>query len=124
MQAITDSYLRCGRPARKHQPAHVVGGHHVSRLKLFAKKDLLVTLNLLDHVACVDDDHVVQELRDCHFDKAKNHWTILVKWMGLGEMEATWEPVANLVKNVLDLVRNIVLDYKVNVLEMARQVFL
>ncbi len=56
--------------------------HHVSRMKLFAAKDLLVTQDLLDHVAYVEGGHIVEELRDCRFDKAQKHWTILVKWMG------------------------------------------
>jgi hypothetical protein len=97
--------------------------HYVSRLKLFATKDLLVTQDLLDHVADVEGGHIVEELLDCRFGKAQKHWTILVKWMGLSETETTWEPVANLVEDVPVLVRNFVLARRTeaNVREMARQ---
>jgi hypothetical protein len=47
--------------------------HHVSRLKQFAAKDLLVTQDLLDHVAYVEGGHIVEELRNCRFDKAQKH---------------------------------------------------
>ncbi len=97
--------------------------HHVSRLKLFAAKDLLVTQDLLDHVAYVEGGHIVEELRDCRFDKVQKHWTILVKWMGLSEAETTWEPVMNLIEDVPSLVRAFILarGEEANVREMARQ---
>jgi hypothetical protein len=97
--------------------------HHVSRMKLFAAKDLLVTQDLLDHVAYVEGGQIVEELHDCRFDKAQKHWTILVKWMGLSEAETTWEPVTNLVDDVPVLVHNFVIarGNEANVCEMARQ---
>jgi hypothetical protein len=97
--------------------------HHVSRLKLFAAKDLLVTQDLLDHLAYVEGGHIVEELRDCRFDKAHKQWTILVKWMGLSEVETTWEPVATLLEDVPVLVRIFVLarGTEANVREMARK---
>jgi hypothetical protein len=53
--------------------------HHVSRMKRFADKDLLVTQDLLDHVVYVEGGHIVKELRDCRFDKAQKIWTVLAK---------------------------------------------
>jgi hypothetical protein len=63
----------------------------------------------------------VEELRDCRFDKAQKHWTILVKWMGLIEAETTWEPVTNLVEDVPVLVHNFVIarGNEANVREMG-----
>jgi hypothetical protein len=97
--------------------------HHASRTKLFAAKDLLVTQDLLDHFAYVKGGHIVEELRDCRFDKALKLWTVLVEWMGLSEAETTWEPVTNLVEDVPVLARNFVLEHgnEANVREMARQ---
>ena len=54
--------------------------HHVSRLKLFAAKDLLVTQDLLDHVAYVEGGHIVEELRDCRFDKTHKQPSWLNGW--------------------------------------------
>jgi hypothetical protein len=64
----------------------------------------LVTRDLLDHVAYVQGGHIVEELRDCRFNKAQKHWTILVKWMGSSEADTMWEPVTNLVEDVPVLV--------------------
>jgi hypothetical protein len=82
-----------------------------------------VTQDLLDHVAYVEGGHIVEELRDCRFDKTQKHWTILVKWMGLSEAETTWEPVTNLVEDVPVLVHNFVIarGNEANMREMARQ---
>jgi hypothetical protein len=52
----------------------------------------LVTQDLLDHIAYVEGGHIVEELRDCRFDKAQKLWTVLAKWIGLGEAETTWNP--------------------------------
>jgi hypothetical protein len=95
----------------------------MSRLKRFAAKDLLAAQDLLDHVAYVEGGHIVEELRDCRFDKAQKHWTILVKWIGLSEAETTWEPVTNLVEDLQVLVHNFVIarGNEAKVREMARR---
>ena len=101
-----------------------VSTHHISRLKLFAASDLMVTQDLLDHIAYVEGGHIVEELRDCKFNKPLKVWTILVKWMGLGEIENTWEPLPNLLEDVPHLVRAFVRDHmgkSKNALDMARQ---
>jgi hypothetical protein len=97
--------------------------HHVSRLKLFATKNLLATQDFLDHVAYFEGGYIVEELHDCRFDKAQKHWIILVKRMGLSEAETTWEPVTNLVEDVPVLERTFVLarGKEANEREMARQ---
>jgi hypothetical protein len=118
VQAITDWIFVVGDLQDGKQSTH-----HVSRIRLFAAKDLLVTQDLMDHVAYVKGGHIVKELRDCRFDKAHKHWTVLVKRMGLREAETTCEPVANLVEDVPVLVRNFVLarGNEANVREMAHQ---
>ncbi|KAH9106104.1 hypothetical protein LEN26_001487 [Aphanomyces euteiches] len=79
--------------------------HHASRLKHYAVKEAGVTQNLLDHVAYVEGGHIVEELRECKFDKALKRWVILVKWRGLEEIENTWEPVDNLLEDVSSAVK-------------------
>ena len=59
----------------------------------------------------MEGGHIVEELRDCKFDKSLKVWTILVKWMGLNEVENTWEPLSNLLEDVPLLVRAFVLLY-------------
>ena len=98
--------------------------HHISRLKYFSACDLQVTQALLDHVAYVEGGHIVEELRDCKFDKTISAWVILVKWRGLPELENSWEPLANLQADVPVMVRNFVRDRtskSKNVQTMARQ---
>ncbi len=43
--------------------------HHVSRLKLFA--GVGVTQPLLDHIAYVQGGHLVEELLDCRYSRAR-----------------------------------------------------
>ena len=84
----------------------------------------MVTQDLLDHIAYVEGGHIVEELRDCKFNKTLKVWTILVKWMGLGQIENTWEPLPNFLEDVPHLVRAFVRDHmgkSKNVLDMARQ---
>ena len=84
----------------------------------------MVTQDLLDYIAYVGGGHIVEELRYCKFNKSLKVWTILVKWMGLGEVENTWEPLPNLLEDVPILVRNYVRDHigtSKNVQDMARQ---
>ncbi|CAK4729559.1 unnamed protein product [Aphanomyces euteiches] len=79
--------------------------HHASQLKHYAVKEAGVTQNLLDHIAYVEGGHIVEELRECKFDKALKRWVILVKWRGLEEIENTWEPVDNLLEVVSSAVK-------------------
>lgn len=102
----------------------VLSEHHISRLKFYAASDLNVTQALMDHIAYVEGGHIVEELRDCKFDKMSKAWTILVKWRGLAELENSWEPLTNLVEDVPVMVRTYVRDHigkSKNVQAMARQ---
>ena len=53
--------------------------HHASRLKHYAAVAAGVTQDLLDHVAYVEGGHLVEELRDCRFNRATKQWDIQVK---------------------------------------------
>jgi len=79
--------------------------HHASRLKHYAAAAAGVTQDLLDHVAYVEGGHLVEELRDCRFNRATKQWDIQVKWMGLDELETSWEPAAVIAEDVPALVQ-------------------
>ncbi|KAF0737767.1 hypothetical protein Ae201684P_004544 [Aphanomyces euteiches] len=82
--------------------------HHASRLKKFAAKDLNVSQALLDHIAYVEVGYLVEDLRDCKFDRVDKTWKILVKWFGLAECENSWEPASILLEDVPRLVHQFV----------------
>ena len=82
--------------------------HHISRLKLFATADLLVTQDLLDHVAYVEGGHIVEALIDCKYNRQAKEWNILVKWMGIDEIENTWEPLSTLLEDVPAIVHKMI----------------
>ena len=79
--------------------------HHASRLKLFGAADMNVTQSLLDHVAYVEGGHLVEALQACRFDKSAKEWVLKVKWMGLDDLESTWEPAVGLYEDVPTIVR-------------------
>ena len=64
-----------------------------------------VTQDLLDHVAYVEGGHLVEELRDCRFNRTTKRWDILVKWIGLDELETSWEPASDIAEDVPALVQ-------------------
>ena len=79
--------------------------HHASRMKHYAAAAADVTQDLLDHVAYVEGGHLVEELRDCRFNRTTKRWDILVKWMGLDELETSWEPASDIAEDVPALVQ-------------------
>jgi hypothetical protein len=82
--------------------------HHVSRLKLFAGADMGVTQPLLDHIAYVEGGHLVEELLDYRYSRARKTWEIEVKWLGLQEIDNSWEPCDALLQDVPVLVREFI----------------
>ncbi|RHY19899.1 hypothetical protein DYB32_010149 [Aphanomyces invadans] len=71
---------------------------------MFATADLEVTQDLLEHIAYVEGGHIVEALLDCKFDRTRKDWIILTKWMGLDELENSWEPLCQLFEDVPQLV--------------------
>ena len=74
-------------------------------MKHYAAAAAGVTQDLLDHVAYVEGGPLVEELRDCRFNRATKQWDIQVKWMGLDELATSWEPVAVIAEDVSALVQ-------------------
>ena len=87
---------------------------HASRLKMFAASDLMVTQNLIDHISYVEGGYLVEALVDCKFDRATKQWFVLVKWVGIDELENSWEPLIVMLEDVPKLVHKFLKDNSVS----------
>ncbi|ETV67421.1 hypothetical protein H257_16396 [Aphanomyces astaci] len=73
---------------------------HSNRLKFYADDPLDVTEELLRHIAHNADSHVVDQFLDCRYNDRLAVFEVCVRWRGLQEIEASWEPAANLLENI------------------------
>ncbi|ETV98988.1 hypothetical protein H310_08461 [Aphanomyces invadans] len=68
---------------------------HSSRLKFYADDSLEVSEELLRHVAHNADGHVVDEFLDCRYNDRLPAYELLASWLGLQDIENSWEPASN-----------------------------
>jgi hypothetical protein len=73
---------------------------HASHLKFYADKDLEVSADLLAHVAHNDQGNEVEAFGDALWNEVKQVYEIAVKWRGLDDAEASWEPAQNLFEDL------------------------
>ncbi|RHY30475.1 hypothetical protein DYB32_004299 [Aphanomyces invadans] len=77
--------------------------HHASRLKFFRDADLDVTINLMDYAAFSEESFYVEALLAARCNKGRHE--VLVKWKGLEEEEASWEPAFELYEDIAVVMR-------------------
>ncbi|ETV76454.1 hypothetical protein H257_09473 [Aphanomyces astaci] len=78
--------------------------HHASRLKFFSGAALNVTDDLVDYAAFGDEGYFVQELLGAR-RSADGQFEVRVKWKGLDEEEAPWEPALQLYEDIAVVLR-------------------
>ncbi|GMF32060.1 unnamed protein product [Phytophthora fragariaefolia] len=71
---------------------------HASRMKLYAEAGREVTEDLVQHIIHGEGGHLVERFIECRFGPELRAWEIKVKWFGLDELEASWEPVRIMLK--------------------------
>lgn len=79
---------------------YVTSTHHVSRLRFYAESAREVTEDLLQHALNAQGGHCVEEFRGIRHNSTANQWQVEVKWLGLDELENTWESYASLQTDV------------------------
>jgi hypothetical protein len=88
---------------------HIVNGEcleaHVTRLKFYHDRSLLVTEELTQY-ASSNIRFIVHELLDVRFEN--DQWQVWVSWAGFSADENTWEPVQQLLEDVPSLVQEFV----------------
>jgi hypothetical protein len=72
--------------------------HHACRLRVYAEADRELAEDLLDYVTHGDGGFHVEALLDLR--ESDGRFEALVKWLGLEEAEASWEPVAALYEDI------------------------
>ncbi|RHY21977.1 hypothetical protein DYB32_009656, partial [Aphanomyces invadans] len=72
--------------------------HHSSRLKLFSVESLDVDEDLRAQIAFGDDGFYVEALQDLRMYDGT--WQVLVKWLGLDELESSWEPALSIYEDI------------------------
>ncbi|GMF50263.1 unnamed protein product [Phytophthora fragariaefolia] len=90
-------------------PFHVAT-HHASRLRLYAEADREVTEDLVAQAMHGDGGHLVAKVLECRLGQESHVWEILVEWIGLDPLEASWEPAAIMYEDVPQLVETFVKD--------------
>ena len=94
------------KEARSHSflIEHLISGReydvHPSRLKYYADSEFNETAELLELVSRQGMVLGVEGLRGHRFNSELNRWEILVSWMGLQEIEDSWEPLTILLQDV------------------------
>ncbi|RLO02131.1 hypothetical protein DYB28_003152 [Aphanomyces astaci] len=78
--------------------------HHASRLKFFSDAALDVTDDLVDYAAFGDEGFFVEELLGAR-RSADGKFEVRVKWKGLDEEEAFWEPALQLYEDIAVVLR-------------------
>ncbi|GMF18554.1 unnamed protein product [Phytophthora fragariaefolia] len=75
---------------------HAKSTHHVSRLRFYAEATREVTEGLLQYALHSQGGHCVQAFRGIRLNAAQQQWEVHMKWLGMDELENTWESYASL----------------------------
>ncbi|KAE9199049.1 hypothetical protein PF004_g19375, partial [Phytophthora fragariae] len=62
------------------------------RLQLYRDAARGLDEDLQEQAIYGEGGHLVEALRDCRLSPDTHLWEILVKWIGLDDIEASWEP--------------------------------
>ncbi|ETV82011.1 hypothetical protein H257_05537 [Aphanomyces astaci] len=77
--------------------------HHACRLHLYCEGGREVNDDLKTQIAFGDEGFYVEDLRDLRLRDGV--WEVLIKWLGLDDLESSWEPVLSIYEDVPVLFR-------------------
>lgn len=89
-------------------PPYGTSIHHASRLQWYAEKNREVTTELLDHVRHTEGGHLIEKMLDARTGPDTHELQVKVQWIGLDPLEASWEPAAELLRDVPILLKQFV----------------
>ncbi|KAE8913641.1 hypothetical protein PF005_g23251 [Phytophthora fragariae] len=73
---------------------------HAARLQLYRDANRDLEESLVEQAIHGEGGHLVEALRSIRLSPDTHRWEILVKWYGLDELEASWEPADAVRKDV------------------------
>ncbi|KAJ8558819.1 hypothetical protein ON010_g8630 [Phytophthora cinnamomi] len=85
---------------------------HASRMKLYAEAGREVTEDLVQHIIHGEGGHLVERFIECRFGRELRAWEIKVKWFGLDELEASWEPARIMLEDQPGLVEKFIEEHQ------------
>jgi hypothetical protein len=91
---------------------------HASRLKFYADNELNVTDELIQHVSSQGTVLDVDELKGHAWNARTRDYDLQVAWVGLEEIEDSWEPLKALMKDIPLLVQRYILSADDNELKL------
>jgi hypothetical protein len=77
--------------------------HHTSRLRLYCEGGREVDEDLKAQIAFGDEGFYVEELQDMRLHNGA--WEVKIKWLGLDDLESSWEPATSIYEDVPVLFR-------------------
>ena len=81
---------------------------HASRLKFYHDASLNVNTELIDQMTRDRGDVTYEQLLNHRYDRGDARWEILVKWIGLEDVENSWEPATTVYTNNKNMYRTYV----------------
>ena len=83
-----------------------ISARHASRLQRYHDVTLNVTADLLDDVAHAEGGHLVEWVLTIVEDQSAKKWKAHIKWLGLEEIEASWEPLGTMWEDIPVLIKH------------------
>ena len=72
---------------------------HSSRLRFYSDSMLNVSDELLKQIAHDGAGYEIEDVLDVRYDGKKNAWELLISWLGFDDIENSWEPLSDLLKD-------------------------
>ncbi|KAE9047438.1 hypothetical protein PR001_g2758 [Phytophthora rubi] len=89
---------------------------HNSRIRLYAEAGRDVTEDLVQHIIHGEGSHLVERFIECQFGRELRAWDIKVKWFGLDEIKASWEPACIMLEGQPGPVETFVEEHQIDTL--------
>ncbi|KAJ0391006.1 hypothetical protein P43SY_011949 [Pythium insidiosum] len=81
---------------------------HGSRLKFYDDASLDLTDEIHEHIAKQGIVMGVEEIKDHRFNEVTQQWELLISWRGLQDVEDSWEPLADVKRDIPLLIQEYV----------------